>query len=298
MSDLDETLFDTSAVQALVTLAIEEDLGEEGDVTSRVIPESATCRASVVIREAGVLAGLPLAERILRRIAPQAVLERRAQDGARLDAGSVAAEIRGSARGVLAAERLMLNFLQRLSGTATATASFVDLVAGTRAELLDTRKTTPGWRALEKYAVRAGGGTNHRFGLYDQVLIKDNHLCVHGGEAAVPAVVASARELAPKGIVVEVEVTTQAGALEAARAGADIVLLDNFTPDELRAAVDAVRADATQRGAAPPALEASGGISLGTVAAVARTGVDRISTGWITHSAPSLDIALDFHELG
>jgi nicotinate-nucleotide pyrophosphorylase (carboxylating) len=208
------------------------------------------------------------------------------------------AELRGPARGVLAAERLILNFLQRLSGTATATRRFVDAVEGTQAKLLDTRKTTPGWRALEKYAVRAGGGHNHRMGLYDQVLIKDNHLVVHGGEAAVGKVVALARECAPPGTPVEVEVTGLEGALEAARAGADIILLDNFGVDRLREAVERVRADASARGAAPPQLEASGGVDLTTVRAIAETGVDRISTGWVTHSARALDIALDFLELG
>ncbi|MGE0711652.1 MAG: carboxylating nicotinate-nucleotide diphosphorylase [Planctomycetota bacterium] len=295
---LEETVFDQEPVRALVRLAIAEDLGELGDVTSRVIPESATCRASIVFRHAGVLAGLPLAERVLAEIAPEARLERRAQDGERLERGGVAAEVSGPARGVLAAERLMLNFLQRLSGTATATRTFVDLIAGTGAALLDTRKTTPGWRTLEKYAVRAGGGENHRFGLYDQVLIKDNHLCVHGGEPNVAEVVRLSRAESPAGMVLEVEVTTLQGALDAARAGADIVLLDNFTPAGLKDVVAAVREDARVRRAQPPALEASGGISPESVRAVAESGVDRISTGWMTHSAPSLDIALDFHQLG
>lgn len=294
---LDEAVFDTPAVTALIQLAIEEDLGSEGDVTSRVIPEGAGCRGVIVFREEGILAGLPLAQRVLAAIAPGAELERKAADGDRVAQGGVVAELKGPARGVLAAERLMLNFLQRLSGTATATRRFVDAIAGTGASLLDTRKTCPGWRTLEKYAVRAGGGVNHRFGLYDQVLIKDNHLCVHGGEAAVPQVVALAREAAPPNTPVEVEVTTEAGAVAAAEAGADIVLLDNFTPERLRAAVTAVHANAKERGVDPPALEASGGIDLESIRRVAETGVDRISTGWVTHSARALDIALDFQEL-
>lgn len=298
MPELDATTFDHADVQELLAISIREDLREEGDVTSRVIPEGAVCEAKVVYRQAGVAAGLPLAERVLAKIAPGAALECHVQDGDRLDAGAVAATIKGPARQVLAAERLMLNFLQRLSGTASATRRFVDLIEGTGAELLDTRKTTPGWRLLEKYAVRAGGGTNHRFGLYDQVLIKDNHLCVHGGEAAVAEVVKLSRETAPAGTPVEVEVTTEEGALNAARAGADIILLDNFDPPGLKSAVEAVRADAKERGAAAPKLEASGGIASDTIRAVAETGVDRISTGWITHSAPSLDIALDFVSLG
>jgi nicotinate-nucleotide pyrophosphorylase (carboxylating) len=298
MPELDATTFDHADVQDLLDVSIREDLREEGDVTSRVIPEAAVCEAKVVYRQAGVAAGLPLAERVLAKIAPDAVLECHVQDGDRLEAGAVAATIKGPARGVLAAERLMLNFLQRLSGTASATRSFVDLIEGTGAKLLDTRKTTPGWRLLEKYAVLAGGGTNHRFGLYDQVLIKDNHLCVHGGEAAVAEVVKLSRETAPAGTPVEVEVTSEEGALNAARAGADIILLDNFAPPGLKSAVEAVRADAAERGAEAPQLEASGGIALDTVRAVAETGVDRISTGWITHSAPALDIALDFVSLG
>jgi len=298
MPELDATTFDHADVKDLLAVSIREDLREEGDVTSRVIPESAVCEAKVVYRQAGVAAGLPLAQRVLAEIAPGAVLDCHVQDGDRLEAGTVAATIKGPAREVLAAERLMLNFLQRLGGTASATRSFVDLIEGTGAKLLDTRKTTPGWRLLEKYAVRAGGGTNHRFGLYDQVLIKDNHLCVHGGEAAVAEVVKLSRQTAPEGTPVEVEVTSEEGALNAARAGADIILLDNFDPPGLKSAVDAVRADAVARGADAPQLEASGGIALDTVRAVAQTGVDRISTGWITHSAPALDIALDFVSLG
>ncbi|RMG18448.1 MAG: carboxylating nicotinate-nucleotide diphosphorylase [Planctomycetota bacterium] len=284
-------------MRQLIELSVEEDLGEEGDVTSRVVPPGARCRAEVVYREGGVAAGLPLAERVLKRIEPEARFERLVADGQRLPAGGVAARIEGPARGVLAAERLLLNFLQRLSGVATATRRFVDAIGELPAQLLDTRKTTPGWRALEKYAVRAGGGANHRMGLYDQVLIKDNHLVVHGGESAVAEVVALARREAPADTPVEVEVTTLQGALAAARAGADIVLLDNFSPDRLRETVDRVRADARERGVDPPRLEASGGIEQDTVRRVAEAGVDRISTGWVTHSAPALDIALEFREL-
>lgn len=293
-----EGLLDHPDLRELLAIAIREDLREEGDVTSRVIPAEARCEADVVYRQAGVVAGLPLAERVLAEVAPDARFEGRVQDGARVAAGTVVARLSGSAREILAAERLLLNFLQRLSGTATATRRFVDAVEGTGAAVLDTRKTTPGWRLLEKYAVRAGGGVNHRFGLYDQVLIKDNHLCVHGGEAAVAKVVRLARASAPPSTPVEVEVTSEAGALEAARAGADIVLLDNFDPPRLAQAVQAVRADAKARGKRSPLLEASGGINLETIRAFAETGVDRISTGWMTHSAPALDIALDFVQLG
>jgi nicotinate-nucleotide pyrophosphorylase (carboxylating) len=289
-----EAVFTHQDVTRLLDIAISEDLGREGDVSSRIIPAAEPCTAHVVYRQGGVVCGLPLAERVLTRVCPEARLERRVAEGAQVEPRAVAAVITGPARGVLAAERTLLNFLQRLSGVATLTRRFVDAVQGTRARVLDTRKTTPGWRRLEKYAVRVGGGQNHRFGLYDQVLLKDNHLAALGGEAKVGDAVVAARSAAPPGTPLEVEVTTVEGALAAARAGADIVLLDNFTPPGLREAVQAVRRDAERRGAAPPLLEASGGITLETVRAVAETGVDRISTGTVTHSARALDIALDF----
>ena len=292
--DEPEAVFAHPDVTRLLDLAVSEDLGREGDVTSRVIPAGERCTAHVIYREGGVVCGLPLAERVLTRICPEASLSRRAVEGTRLEPHSVAAVIQGPARGVLAAERTLLNFLQRLSGVATLTRRFVDAIQGTRAHVLDTRKTTPGWRRLEKYAVRVGGGQNHRFGLYDQVLLKDNHLAALGGEQNVATAVQAARSAAPPGTPLEVEVTTVAGALAAARAAADIVLLDNFSPAGLREAVLAVRQDAERRGARAPALEASGGITLETVRAVAETGVDRISTGAVTHSARALDIALDF----
>lgn len=297
MTDLDEAVFDRADVRTLIELAVEEDLGPSkgaaGDVTARLLPPSASAAGGVVVRTPGVLAGLPLARRILARIAPGATLEARAKDGDAIAAGQVVAHIRGPAREVLAAERTLLNALQRLSGVATATRRLVDAVAGTGALILDTRKTTPGWRTLEKYAVRAGGGENHRVGLYDMVLIKDNHLAVLGGEAGIPKAITRAREVA-RDVRIECEVTTLAGGLAASQAGADIVLLDNFDVPRLREAVEALRSDAARRHVVAPLLEASGGITLETVRAVAETGVDRISTGSMTHSAKSLDIALDF----
>ncbi|HBP18560.1 MAG TPA: carboxylating nicotinate-nucleotide diphosphorylase [Planctomycetes bacterium] len=295
--DEEEDLFEHSLITALVSMAIGEDLGPEGDVTSRIIPHEANCRAEVVFREDGVLAGLPLVPLVLERLGRHVTFEATAEEGARLSKGDVVGVLSGNARQVLMLERTLLNLLQRMSGTASATRRFVDAIEGTAAKLLDTRKTIPGWRLLQKYAVTVGGGVNHRMGLHDMVLIKDNHLAVHGGEEAVGKVVELARQQAP-GIPLEIEVTTLAGALAAAQAGADYVLLDNFTPAQLAEIVEAVHADAKERGAEPPQLEASGGINLETVRAVAESGVDRISTGWITHSAPSLDIALDFKELG
>lgn len=301
MTDSDPGMFDGDDLRRLLEVAVTEDLGPdgtfEGDVTSRVVPEGARCRGEVVFREPGVLAGMPLVRRVLARIAPHAQLDERAKDGDAVAAKQVVAVITGPAREVLAAERLLLNFLQRLSGTATVTRRLVDAVKGTSAQVLDTRKTTPGWRLIEKYAVRAGGGHNHRNGLYDQILLKDNHLAMLGGEAGIADVIPLARAKAPAGTPLEIEVTTLDGALRAARAGADIVLLDNFDPPRLREAVQAVRADAEERGVPPPLLEASGGIKLETIRVVAETGVDRISTGTMTHSARALDIALDF-EIG
>lgn len=293
-SDDPEAVFAHADVSRLLDIAVSEDLGREGDVTSRVIPAEEACTAHVIYRQGGVVCGLPLAERVLARICPEARLERRVPEGSAVEPRAVAAVITGPARGVLAAERTLLNFLQRLSGVASLTRQYVEAVQGTRARVLDTRKTTPGWRRLEKYAVRTGGGQNHRFGLYDQVLLKDNHLLALGGEAKVAHAVEVARSAAPPDTPLEVEVTTIQGALEAARAGADIVLLDNFLPGGLREAVQAVRGDAERRGARPPQLEASGGITLETIRQVAETGVDRISTGAVTHSARALDIALDF----
>ncbi|MEZ6187279.1 MAG: carboxylating nicotinate-nucleotide diphosphorylase [Planctomycetota bacterium] len=289
-----DSVFEHADVERLLDVAIEEDLREEGDVTSRVIPADATCRAQVIYREGGVVCGLPLAVKVLARIVPEARFTANHADGDVVEPGTAVAELAGPARGVLAAERLLLNLLQRLGGVATATKRFVDAIHGTSAHVLDTRKTTPGWRLLEKYAVRTGGGVNHRFGLYDQVLLKDNHLALMGGETRIPDVIARAREAAPPGTPVEIEVTTCEGALEASRAGAEIVLLDNMDPPQLAVTVTKVRHDAHARGVEPPLLEASGGIDLDTIVGYAQTGVDRISSGWITHSSPALDVALDF----
>src|SRR5262249_44898658 len=192
-----------------------------------------------------------------------------------------------------AAERTLLNFIQRLSGIATATRRFADAIAGTPAKVYDTRKTPPGWRVLAKYAVRAGGGMNHRMGLFDQVLVKDNHLALFGGESGIPEAIAASRAVAPPRTRIEVEVTTLEGALLAAERGADIVLLDNMTPSMLARVTTAVREAAKARRQDPPELEASGGITLENVRAFASSGVDRVSVGWITHSAPALDLALD-----
>jgi nicotinate-nucleotide pyrophosphorylase (carboxylating) len=253
-----------------------EDVGD-GDLTSlAVIGEDATCTAGLLVKEPGVVSGLRVAADVFDRLG--ATLEPLAADGDAVDPGTVA-RVEGPARGVLTGERLALNVLGRLSGIATLTRRYVDAVAGTGAVILDTRKTTPGLRSLEKHAVACGGGQNHRLGLYDGILIKDNHLRVAGSLAEA---VARARET---GAAVEVECDTLAQVREALAAGADSILLDNMSVSELREAVELARGQAR--------LEASGGVTLETVRAIAETGVDFISVGALTHSARALDVSLE-----
>ncbi len=277
--------------ETLIDLALAEDLGQAGDVTAYLtIPVKARGSARLVSRSDGAVAGLPVVALLAARFELGFDPIEGREDGDRVSGGCELARVSGSMRSLLAWERTALNFLQRLSGIATLTARFVAEVAGTKATILDTRKTTPGWRALEKYAVRCGGGRNHRFGLYDAVLIKDNHLAwLATGADPIGAALASARAHAPTGMVVEIEVDTLAGLDRALECGPDVILVDNFDPDRL---AEAVR----RRDAKAPRvdLEASGGVTLAGVAALARTGVDRISVGALTHSAPALDIGLDF----
>ena len=271
-------------IDAAVTRALAEDLGRAGDVTSTAtIPEDARARAVVVAREAGVIAGLPLVAATLRKLAPETDIAATHRDGARVAARTALMTVAGPARAILAAERTALNFLGHLSGIASATHEFVRRIAGTRTRFCCTRKTTPGLRALAKYAVRCGGGFNHRFGLDDAMLIKDNHIAVAGG---IRAVLERARAAAGHLVKIEIEVDTLDQLREVLAVGlADAVLLDNMEPATLRKAVEMVA------GKFP--LEASGGITLDTIAAVAASGVDYASSGWITHSAPNLDVALD-----
>ncbi|MBN9692587.1 MAG: carboxylating nicotinate-nucleotide diphosphorylase [Verrucomicrobia bacterium] len=274
-------------IREAVRRALAEDVGT-GDVTTLAcVPPEATARAVLRARESMVLAGLAFARLAFHELDPNLKLQTRAEDGQRLAPGDVALEISGAARAILTAERVALNFTQRLSGVATLTARFVAAVAGTKARILDTRKTTPGWRRFEKYAVACGGGTNHRTGLYDLVLIKDNHLAALAGASPNPiaAAVQRARQAWPQ-LKVEVEADTLEQVDQAAEAGADFILLDNMPPDQLREAVRQVRGRAQ--------TEASGGIRLETLRAVAETGVDFISVGAITHSAPAVDLGLDF----
>ena len=283
-----ETLFAEVMLRAVRT-ALTEDIGA-GDVTTiATVPEESVSRARMVAREPLVLAGIEFAETAFRELSPTLQIERMASDGQRTAAGKTLLSIEGSTRAILSAERVALNFVQRLSGVATLTAQVVEAIKGTSAQILDTRKTTPGWRSFEKYAVKCGGGANHRIGLYDQVLIKDNHLAALATEPpnAIEAAVRRARARFP-GLLVEVEADTPAQVEQALLAGADIILLDNMTLDEMRAAVFWAKGKAK--------TEASGGVRLSTVRAIAETGVDFISVGALTHSACAVDIALDFIE--
>jgi len=266
-----------------VRAALKEDLGRAGDITSNAtIPMGARATAEIAARKPGVLAGLALAERAFREVDSAVRFTATRADGDALAPGDVVAELEGPARAILAGERVALNFLCHLSGVATATRALVARVAHTRARICDTRKTLPGLRAFEKYAVRCGGGSNHRFGLDDAVLIKDNHIAVAGG---VGTAIAAARAFAGHLVKIEVEVDTLDQLREAIACGPDAVLLDNMSPDELREAVGVIGGRAI--------AEASGNVTLETVAAIAEAGVDMISSGWITHSAPSLDLGLD-----
>ena len=274
-------------VRRAVQAALAEDIGS-GDVTTlATVPKTAVATAVMRAREPLVVAGLDLAEAAFRELSSALRIDRLTNDGQHVGAHAVLLRISGPARALLTAERVALNFVQRLSGVATLTAQFVDAVKGTAARILDTRKTTPGWRRFEKYAVAAGGGDNHRFGLFDMVLIKDNHLMALKNEPPDPIAAAIQRARAEyPSLKVEVEADSLEQVEQAVAAGADIVLLDNMSPVQLRLAVQKARGRAQ--------VEASGGISLATVRAVAETGVDFISIGTLTHSARAVDIGLDF----
>jgi nicotinate-nucleotide pyrophosphorylase (carboxylating) len=284
---------ENEACRRIIALAIEEDLGAVGDITSQaVVPESAKGRAIFTARALGVLAGLPALHLVASSVDPLLSVEALKDDGDLLAKGDAIGEIRGPMRGILAAERIALNFLQHLSGVATFTRRYVDAVAGLNCKILDTRKTTPGWRLMEKYAVRQGGGHNHRKGLYDGILIKDNHVAALKEKASpIRAAVEAARRHAPS-VPIEIEVENFEQFDEALALASDIILLDNMTPGELAEAV--ARRDSQCDEMAWIFLEASGGITLANVRAVAETGVDRVSIGALTHSAPALDIALDY----
>nr|WP_315053537.1 carboxylating nicotinate-nucleotide diphosphorylase [uncultured Brevundimonas sp.] len=275
-------------IEPVVRLALAEDLGRAGDMTAMAcIPEGARMRAAFTARKAGVLAGIDCVRLAVATTDPAASIDLRLRDGDAFEAGAVLAEVEADARAFLSAERTALNLLGRLCGVATLTRAYVEAVRGTRVRIADTRKTTPGLRALEKHAVACGGGINHRFGLDDAILIKDNHVAVCGG---VGEAVRRARAFAPHLMKVEVEVDgldqlDEALALIPEGVGPDVIMLDNFTRDDL--------GEAVRRAAGQVVLEASGGVDLTTVRGIADTGVDVISVGALTHSAPVLDIGLD-----
>ena len=272
--------------EPLVRDALLEDIGP-GDITTMLcVPAGTRAVATVLAKQAGTIAGLAIGELAFKLLDPNAHWEALVQDGAKVGVGRTPiARVSGDARALLTAERVALNFMQRLSGIATVTARYAALTAGTSARIADTRKTTPGLRALEKYAVRAGGGFNHRLGLYDAVLIKDNHIKAAGGIASA---VAAAKARIPHTMKIEVEAATLDMVGEALAAGADIILLDNMDTETMRRAVEVINGRAIS--------EASGNLTEARIAEVAATGVDILSIGALTHSAPSLDISLDFAE--
>lgn len=271
-------------VEAAVKAALAEDLGLQGDITTdATVPATAKAEAVIAARKPGIIAGLQLAEAAFRALDPNVRFDVVVADGESVEKGSIVARLSGNARALLTAERVALNYMGRLSGIATLTGHYVNAIQGTSAKIADTRKTTPGLRAFEKYAVRCGGGQNHRTGLFDAVLIKDNHIVAAGGIAVA---ITAARAAAGHMVKIEVEVDTIEQLDEVLRHKVDAVLLDNMTPDQLRAAV--------KRVAGRCLTEASGGVNLETVRAIAESGVDMISVGALTHSASVLDLGLDF----
>ena len=279
-----------SAARQLIEMALGEDLSTAGDLTCKaLIRPDQTATVQVVARKQGVLAGSPIGRMVFAKLDTQVRWDALRRDGDQVSPGSVIAKVSGPLTSLLIGERTMLNFMTHLSGIATLTRTYVDAVIGTHAKILDTRKTLPGWRLLEKYAVRCGGGTNHRMGLYDGVLIKDNHIAAWTESSSIAEAVRTARAKSPAGVSIEVEVDTIAQLHDALQGSPDIVLLDNMDVETLIEAVSL-----RNRLAPRVLLEASGGVNLETVGGIARTGVERISVGALTHSAPALDLGFDW----
>jgi nicotinate-nucleotide pyrophosphorylase (carboxylating) len=275
------------ATAGLIRDALVEDLGSGDVTTDSTVPPDAVSEARIVAKGEGVIAGLSVVETVLRELDPDAEVAPIVRDGGRVTAGQTVALVKARTRAILTGERVALNFLQRLSGVATETARYVERLEGTSTRLLDTRKTTPGMRSLEKQAVALGGGGNHRRGLWDMALVKDNHIVAAGGiRPAVDRV-----RVAHPGLKIEVEVTDRAGLLEALDAAVDRVMLDNMSPDAMREAIETARAHASR-----PEIEISGGVTLDTLTAIAELGADFVSVGAVTHSAPSLDISLELED--
>lgn len=283
-----EKLTPEEQIERIIDLALAEDLGI-GDITSEIlIPPELQGEASLLVKERGVLAGVEIAQRVFRKVDPSLQFKVLIKDGTGVKSGDIIATVSGKVISILKAERTALNFLQRLSGTTSRTAEYVAKAKGFKADIADTRKTTPGLRILEKYAVKMGGGRNHRLHLGDGVLIKDNHLAaLRATGMTLKEIVAQAKQRAPKDMVVEIEVTSLQEATEAAEAGADMIMLDNMSPEEMQKVVEIL--------AGRVKFEASGGITLDSVRQAAMTGVDLISIGALTHSPKALDISLEFN---
>ena len=288
-------------IDTLIQLAIQEDIGDGDITTESLTPDSLIAEGSFIAKEGGVIAGLPVVEYFFSKLDKGVSLKRNVRDGTFIKKGENIASIKGRAKTLLSGERIALNFLQRLSGIATLTAQFVERIKPLKTAIMDTRKTVPGLRYLEKYAVAMGGGVNHRMGLYDQVLIKDNHLDILKVETGLKPVstsiiekaVSALRQKIKKGILVEVETRTLDEVKDALKAGVDIILFDNMNIAQLEEVVKMVKNRKPSKGKYKPLTEASGNITLENVHLVAQTGVDRISVGTITHSAKALDISLE-----
>ena len=290
---------DLEKIRDIVQLAIKEDIGA-GDITSKIfIPDGFETEGVIIAKEAGIVAGLPVAGYVLSQIDENLIFTSNIEDGSRVKKGTIIGSVKGLTLSLLSAERLVLNFLQRLSGIATATNRFAEKIKGYGTQIMDTRKTAPGWRYLEKYAVRVGGGINHRMGLYDQILIKDNHLKAMGTEKendTISMLVKKAREQIKNGTLIEVEVEDLCQIREVMDAGVDIILFDNMEPSKIREAVEMVKEFENSRDAGNGRAiltEASGNITIENVEEYADAGVDRISVGAITHSVRVLDISFD-----
>src|SRR3990167_5542399 len=299
--------FESEKIDTLIQLAIQEDIGMGDITTENLVPENLVIEGSFVAKDDGIVAGLPVVEYFFSKLDKGVSLKQNVRDGTFVKKGENIASIKGSAKTLLSGERIALNFLQRLSGIATLTAHFVGRIKPLKTAIMDTRKTIPGWRYLEKYAVAMGGGVNHRMGLYDQALLKDNHLDILKVETGLKPVstsshisiiekaVSALREKTKRGILVEVETRTLEEVADALKAGVDIILFDNMNIAQLKEAVETVKNWKSSKGKRKPLTEASGNITLENVRLVAQTGVDRISIGAITHSAKALDISLEIN---
>jgi len=297
--------FEPEKIDTLIQLAIQEDIGDGDITTESLIPDSLIAEGVFIAKESGVIAGLPVVEYFFSKLDKGVSLKQIVRDGTFVKKGENIASIKGSAKTLLSGERIALNFLQRLSGIATLTAQFVERIKPLKTAIMDTRKTVPGWRYLEKYAVAMGGGVNHRMGLYDQVLVKDNHLDILKAEIGLKPVSASShssiiektvsalRQKIKKGILIEIETRTLDEVKDALKAGVDIILFDNMNIAQLKEAVKMIKNWKSSKVRRRPLTEASGNITMENVHLVAQTGVDRISIGAITHSAKALDISLE-----